>query len=174
MRSKIYLTLHQLLWILLMIIIFVRRGPSLAGERLLHWKMEEQNAMFQIPLVNLLYDRCLPCFYIVSISTSTTKCFLSPFPFSQNKLDKSTTKKRVAKCMKALNVYFMDNAATLHSYMHDIGGGKVSPLPVNLQPVDIVATLSTPLGFMWHTFHPLEWHPFTSETVIDVTPNNVR
>lgn len=95
MWSKIYLTLHQLLWILLMIIIFVRRGPSLAGERLLHWKMEEQNAMFQIPLVNLLYDQCLPCFYIVSISTSTTKCFLSPFPFSQNKLDKNTKKKEL-------------------------------------------------------------------------------
>lgn len=130
-----------------MIIIFVRRGPSLAGERLLHWKMEEQNAMFQIPLVNLLYDQCLPCFYIVSISTSTTKCFLSPSPPRKTNWAK-IQKKRVAKCMMALNVYIMDNAATLHSYMHDIGEAKSSPLPVNLQPIDIVATLSTPLGFM--------------------------
>lgn len=76
------------------------------------------------------------------------KVLFIPVPLLAKQIGQKYDKKRVAKCMKALNVYFMDNAATLHSYMHDIGGGKVSPLPVNLQPVDIVATLSTPLGFM--------------------------
>lgn len=128
MWSKIYLTLHQLLWILLMIIIFVRRGPSLAGERLLHWKMEEQNAMFQIPLVNLLYDQCLPCFYIVSISTSTTKCFLSPSPLSQNKLGKNTKKKscQMHDGLERLHYGQCSNSTFLHAWHR---GGKVFPPP---------------------------------------------
>lgn len=104
------------------------------------------------PLMNLLYDWCWPCFYIVFISTSTTKCFFSQFPFLQQII------KRVAKCMNALNVYILDKAATLHPYVHDIWvvvgeagwwwGGSTSVCSDST----FIAT-SQPLGFTWNTFH---------------------
>ncbi len=98
-----------------MIIIFVCHDPPLAGQfKSLFPSNGGTNAVFWIPPLHFLCDWCWPCFYIVTISTSTTKCF-SPFSFMRQII------KRVAKCMNALNFDILDEVATLHFNMHDIG-----------------------------------------------------
>lgn len=98
-----------------MIIIFVCHDPPLAGQFKVYFpRKEEQMLCFKIPLIHFLCNWCWPCFYIVTISTSTTKCF-SQFPFMRQII------KRVAKCMNALNFDILDEAVALHSNMHDIG-----------------------------------------------------
>lgn len=62
------------------------------------------------------------------------KVLFIPVPLLAKQIGQKYDKKRVAKCMKALNVYFMDNAATLHSYMHDIGEAKFPPCPSICSP----------------------------------------
>lgn len=64
---------------------------------------------------------------------------------------------RVAKCMTALNFYILDKAATLHSYMHDVGGEVARHLAPEHRLVNLSASCE---------IHSVpEWHPFTSETV---------
>lgn len=77
----------------------------------LEWR--NKCCVFEFLRFHVLCDWCWPCFYIVTISTSTTKCF-SQFPFMRQIIN------RVAKCMNALNFDISEEAA-LHSNMHDTG-----------------------------------------------------
>lgn len=108
-----------------MIIIFVCHDPPLAGQfKSLFPSSLEANVVFWCPPIPLLCDCCSPCFYIVTISTSTTKCF-SQFSFMRQII------KRVAKCMNALNSDILEEAVTLHSNMHDIGDQVVHYFATN-------------------------------------------
>lgn len=129
--------------------------------------------VLKAPMMNLLYDWCWPCFYIVFISTSTTKCFFSPVSLLATDHKKSC---QMHECLERLHFGQSSDSTSLHAW-HLGGGGRGDGVVVRGQHISL-QWFNIHSNFSTSQLH-VKYVPFLSgiplrQRLCRCEPNNIR